>query len=110
MPITVSYAVPGTSKRCSGMRLMLGFSVVAGGWFCCAAAGFVKTSTASAAHIADVNLSMRLLLRSDSGPLFAPTPDLSWTRAKSRYAAGELARRARSARKDGQHLQPGIQT
>jgi hypothetical protein len=27
MPITVSNAVPGTSKRCSGMRLMLGYAL-----------------------------------------------------------------------------------
>ncbi len=46
IPITVSKAVPGTSKRCSGMRLIPCVAVAAAGGACCADAGLSQRADA----------------------------------------------------------------
>src|SRR5690348_5056528 len=66
MPMTVSYAVPGTSKRCSGIRLMACVWLAAAGKFCWAVAGFVQAVAANAAQIANMTLSMVTSLTDDA--------------------------------------------
>src|SRR4051794_30518282 len=92
MPITVSYVVSGTSKRCKGMRLMLGAGLAAAEGACWAVTGPVKANAARTATVAHVDLCMCLLLDGKRPHCLEPVLSLSWSRANSPYAANELSR------------------